>query len=205
MNTKEMILETARQLFNQHRSTNVSTKLIASEMGISPGNLYYYFRNKEEIIRCLYDQLSAAMDELFWDSEARKTEAGIVQFYKDFGRLQKHYRFFYLELSVLVRNDPVLLETYRRRSDRVRKQFNDVFLYWVSIGIMKPFKSEEERETLVLNVWTLGQLWITHADILDANIPPEAIQRGILRLHALLRPYFTASSNRKMERLLKQT
>ncbi|MDD2372232.1 MAG: TetR/AcrR family transcriptional regulator [Syntrophomonadaceae bacterium] len=203
MSTKEMILEAARQLFNEHRSTNVSTKVIAAEMGISPGNLYYHFRNKEEIIRCIYDQLSAAMDTLFWDSEARQSEAGIVQFYKDFGKLQKHYRFFYLELSVLVCNDPILLETYRQRSDRVMRQFNNVFLYWVSTGIMKKFKSDAEREMLVLNVWTLGQLWLTHADILDANIPPEVIQKGILRLHALLRPYFTAKTNKKMERLLQ--
>lgn len=203
MSTKEMILEAARQLFNEYRSTNVSTKVIAAEMGISPGNLYYHFRNKEEIIRCIYDQLSAAMDTLFWDSEARQSEAGIVQFYKDFGKLQKHYRFFYLELSVLVRNDPILLETYRQRSDRVMRQFNNVFLYWVSTGIMKKFKSDAEREMLVLNVWTLGQLWLTHADILDANIPPEVIQKGILRLHALLRPYFTAKTNKKMERLLQ--
>ncbi len=104
---------------------------------------------------------------------------------------------------MLVCNDPILLETYRQRSDRVMRQFNNVFLYWVSTGIMKKFKSDAEREMLVLNVWTLGQLWLTHADILDANIPPEVIQKGILRLHALLRPYFTAKTNKKMERLLQ--
>ena len=204
MNTREMILETARQLFNEHRSTNISTKQIAAAMGISPGNLYYYFTNKEEIIRHIYKKLSGAMSELFWDQEAKKTEDGITQFYNKLGWLQKHYSFFYLELSVLVRNDPELLEIYRKRSEEVIKRFSSVFDYWVSVGIMKAFKTKEEKEMLVLNSWTLGQLWMTHADMLDTNLPPEVIRISMLRIHHLLRPYFSNKSNKKLDKLMNQ-
>ena len=204
MNTKEMIIETSRQLFNEHRSTNVSTKLIAAEMGISPGNLYYHYGNKEEIIRCIYEKLSVEMDAIFFDPSGGIMEEGIAEFYKNLGWLQKHYRFFYLELSVLVRNDPILLQTYRLRSERLMEQFGRTFDAWVELDIMKPFKSPEEREMLVLNSWTLGQLWITHADILDENIPQELINQGIMRIHHLLRPYFTARTNKKLEALLRK-
>jgi len=204
VNTKEMIIETSRELFNEHRSTNVSTKLIAVEMGISPGNLYYHFSNKEEIIRCIYDQLSIEMDAIFYNPAGGILEEGIAEFYKKLAWLQKHYRFFYLELSVLVRNDPILLETYQRRSERVMEQCGRTFDAWVELGIMKPFKSAEEREMLVLNSWTLGQLWITHGDILDEKIPQELIMQGIMRVHHLLRPYFTARTNKKLEAMLRK-
>ena len=52
--TAERILETTLSLFNRFGELNVTTTLIASQMGISPGNLYYHFPTKEELINVLY-------------------------------------------------------------------------------------------------------------------------------------------------------
>ena len=52
--TREKILDVSLQLFNEKKASNVSTVQISAAMKISPGNLYYYFANKEELIRCLW-------------------------------------------------------------------------------------------------------------------------------------------------------
>ena len=65
MTTREKILDTALTLFNNEGTAAVSTNHIAEAAGISPGNLYYHFKNKEEIIRELFERLFAANDAAF--------------------------------------------------------------------------------------------------------------------------------------------
>ena len=65
MNTHNRILATALRLFNQSGTAAVSTNHIADALGISPGNLYYHFRNKEAIIRALFEQQFAQWDAAY--------------------------------------------------------------------------------------------------------------------------------------------
>src|SRR5215210_4307966 len=53
--TKERVLGAALRLFNEKGTAAVSTNHIAEAAGISPGNLYYHYRNKEEIIAGLWE------------------------------------------------------------------------------------------------------------------------------------------------------
>ena len=52
--TKTKILATALELFNNEGESSISSVDIASVMGISPGNLYYHYKGKDEIIVQLF-------------------------------------------------------------------------------------------------------------------------------------------------------
>jgi len=98
--TRERILETALALFNRLGEPNVTTADIADEMGISPGNLYYHFANKDEIISELYGQLERAIEPLFAVPPDRP--AGVedlwLLLHLRFERMWS-FRFFYRDLD----------------------------------------------------------------------------------------------------------
>ncbi|HGY0963944.1 TPA: TetR/AcrR family transcriptional regulator, partial [Vibrio cholerae] len=54
MKTKDRIVHAALELFNQQGERNITTNHIAAHIEISPGNLYYHFRNKQEIVRDIF-------------------------------------------------------------------------------------------------------------------------------------------------------
>src|SRR5687768_12674971 len=62
--TAERILEVTLALFNRFGAPNVSTTLIAAELGISPGNLYYHYPAKDELLGALFDRYTQHMHEL---------------------------------------------------------------------------------------------------------------------------------------------
>ena len=67
--TRERILDVSLELFNLKKASNVSTVQISAAMKISPGNLYYYYANKEEVIRCIWqermkDELEEMLEEI---------------------------------------------------------------------------------------------------------------------------------------------
>jgi len=59
--TKQRIVDTAERLFNEVGTGAVSTNQIAASMGISPGNLYYHFGNKDEIVVAALERLASAI------------------------------------------------------------------------------------------------------------------------------------------------
>ncbi|HZQ62917.1 MAG TPA: TetR/AcrR family transcriptional regulator [Casimicrobiaceae bacterium] len=97
--TRERILETSLELFNRFGEPNVTTGDIAVEMGISPGNLYYHFRNKEEITTELYAAFEGQVQPLLVSPEARSLTVDDLWLWLHlFLEAMERYRFLYRDL-----------------------------------------------------------------------------------------------------------
>lgn len=59
MRTRDLILEVALVLLNECGESIVTSVDLANEMNISPGNLYYHFKGKEQVVEELYAQFHA--------------------------------------------------------------------------------------------------------------------------------------------------
>ncbi|HEY5975523.1 MAG TPA: TetR/AcrR family transcriptional regulator, partial [Geobacteraceae bacterium] len=95
--TKSRILETAIELFNDKGTKAVTTNHIAAALGISPGNLYYHFRNKEEIIRAIFDQMDRVGLGDYGEIIAKNPAGSLAAMEETFMMIQRfnwRYRFF---------------------------------------------------------------------------------------------------------------
>lgn len=59
MSTRDLILDVALVLLNERGESIVTSVDLANEMNISPGNLYYHFKGKEQVVEELYAQFHA--------------------------------------------------------------------------------------------------------------------------------------------------
>ena len=108
--TAQRILETALDLFNRFGEPNVSTTLVAAELGISPGNLYYHYPAKDELINRLYEAYEAELDELLHASEGVHDVEDAWFFMHSLFELIWRHRFLYRDLNDLLSKNR-LLET----------------------------------------------------------------------------------------------
>lgn len=97
MKTRDRILFTARQLFNERGYGNVPTADLAEHLGMSEGNLWYHFKSKRALLEALSEQFATEIEVRL----AVKPLAGddIIEAYADLlGRLMlelRHNRFLY--------------------------------------------------------------------------------------------------------------
>ena len=109
--TAERILDTTLELFNRFGEPNISTTLISAELGISPGNLYYHYPAKEELITRLYDRYDAALTELLRAADDVRNVEDAWLFFHMLFELIWPYRFLYRDLNDLLSNNRKLEST----------------------------------------------------------------------------------------------
>src|SRR5438477_10364104 len=100
--TAERILEVSLDLFNRFGEPNVSTTLISAELNISPGNLYYHYPAKDELINALFDRYERALSELLNASDGVRDVEDAWFFMHTLFELIWQHRFLYRDLNDLL-------------------------------------------------------------------------------------------------------
>lgn len=108
--TAQRILETALALFNRFGEPQTSTTLIASELGISPGNLYYHYPAKDKLVSALFAQYEQALAELLPAGGGVQDVEDAWFFMHSLFELVWQYRFLYHDLNNLLSRNRQLEE-----------------------------------------------------------------------------------------------
>ena len=204
MNTKERIIATAIDLFNLHGTKAISTNHIAKEMGISPGNLYYHFRSKNDIIRSISDNFSNELGSVFniQLDTIPDFSSNLTTLFNRFFKIQQSYQFLFLEGVHLTKQDSRVLDNYTKLRRLINKGYHDLLSNLVKIKIMKR-QSLNIIDDLLDAQWIIMWYWINHT-ILDRNTYDDfQIKKGIKLSFSIIKPQLTSIGKVAFDRTLQ--
>ena len=186
--TRQRILDASLVMFNAQGEPNVTTNHIADELEISPGNLYYHFRNKDDIIEQLFARYETRMDDALAPPDGRLP--GLEDIW-----LQLHlvfeciwdYRFLYRDLvDILTRNRRLRLR-FARILKRADEQAHQVMRGLVQAGVMRA--SADEVDAAATNILVIATFWLNYAAARGDKDERASIRDGIVQVMMLIAPF----------------
>jgi AcrR family transcriptional regulator len=190
MKTRERILATALRLFNESGTGAVSTNHIAEGLGISPGNLYYHFRNKEEIIRALFEQQFARWDQgNSLPDDRMPTLADLQGLVRATFVTAWEYRFMYRELIALLRRDEQLHRRWVEIRARGFTGFRELVDLFVAAGVLHDPSDPAVVTRLAELVWLISEFWLASVEVSGETVDAAQMERGVELMLQVLDPF----------------
>lgn len=189
MKTRDRILETARQLFNDEGLAQVSTNRIATELDISPGNLHYHFKRKEDLVSWL---LRRFMETLRPFVDAHRSVEALDDFWVTLHlalEATDHYRFLLRDADFLLLEFPGLIRSMRELTAQRVAAMRAVLDKLRGVGVIAA--TDEQVATLALHSVLASTAWHSFENLLPPPAPPAPGGSHAVAYHllVLLSPY----------------
>ncbi len=200
--TRERILAVSLALFNARGEAHVTTGMIADELEISPGNLYYHFRNKDQIVERLFDRfeerISIALPETAGDAAA--IEDLWLYLHLMFEAIWD-YRFLYRNLDDILGRNRRLREHFNRIVEAKLAAVEALCLALGRSGLLTA--SPGEIRALATNVLVVATYWLNFRAVRGGRdgADPRAPGAGAFQVMSLVAPYLAGEARRHFERL----
>ena len=203
--TAERILEVTLALFNRFGEPNVSTTLISAELGISPGNLYYHYPGKDEIINALFDRFEHDLNELLNASDGVRNVEDAWFFMHSLFELIWQYRFLYRDLNDLLSKNRRLethFQAVLKNKTRSVKELLDGMSRAGSVQIdARELEATATSMVVVLTYWLSFEYVRDPRRALEPENAQSALLRGAQHVLNLLAPYLESSQREHLLQL----
>ena len=203
--TAERILEVTLDLFNRFGEPNVSTTLISAELRISPGNLYYHYPAKDELINSLFDRYERALNELLPAADNVGNVEDAWLFFHMLFELIWNHRFLYRDLNDLLSKNRRLETHFQFVLKNKGKAVMSLLDGLARSGAVKIERNElEPVSTAMVVVLTY---WLSYEYVRDPRraLEPEsaaaALNRGAFHVLSLLMPHLDPASRAHLQTL----
>jgi AcrR family transcriptional regulator len=186
--TRQRILDTSLAMFNTQGEPHVTTNHIADELEISPGNLYYHFRNKDDIIEQLFGGYEQRIDTALGAPPDRlpNLEDIWLQLHLVFECIWD-YRFLYRDLVDILSRNRRLRIRFARILKRADDSAHQVMRGLTQGGVMRA--SATELDAAATNILVIATFWLNYAAVRGEKDEQAAIRAGIVQVMMLLAPF----------------
>lgn len=202
MKTKEKILFKALELFNEKGYNTITTRHIAAEINISPGNLHYHFKHSEDIIKILFTELVVKMDALL--NTVKKVEFktldDLYQFTFSTCEIFYSYRFIFVNFIDILKEIPEIKSQYESIHSSRKEEFQLIFSGFQKNNILRKDVPDFIMDSLVQQMFIIADNWLTHNRLILKLDQEDAVRHYSLLQMNLFYPFL----NREQQQLYEQ-
>lgn len=205
VSNRERIIESAIALMGE-QGGGVGTSQIAAHLKISPGNLYYHFANREEIVREVLARLRKELAAtLAIPASGEVDEEQLVAYYSNGAMVLWRYRFLVSSALELTQRDPDLSKEFRAFSIEGMEAVRQIIVKVVRRAPGVVAADAQDCANLAENMWVLWNGWPRHAEFYRINerVDQAAIAHGLEQIASTLAPYVDAEYHHRVREGLR--
>lgn len=159
--TKQRILRAARLLFNQQGVANVSQRAISNHIAISPGNLTYHFKKREEIVSALYDELASELRSIMAGLDvSNATFQLLFDIEKAMNKVLFDNRFFIVDFNQVTRMNETIRKDYAQLTQERERLIRSLLDQFIVNGWLRKEDLPNEYDFLIIRFQLFSDYWL---------------------------------------------
>ncbi|MGH8285050.1 MAG: TetR/AcrR family transcriptional regulator [Steroidobacteraceae bacterium] len=203
--TPQRIVERAVELFNEHGVKAISLNRIAESLNISPGNLHYHYRTKDDVILAIFERLKNDPSQVSERDCLTPTLAHMRWMFERYSSLVWRYRFFFRELSALTEEIPLVRHRYFENRRERMAALEHFFETLIDVGVMRRPEPPATVALLVALSWMVSDHWIFYQDADHDRFDKHLIDTGFDLVMTLFQPYLSVSPAESLQLRTRST
>ncbi len=199
--TKEKIILKSLEMFNDQGVENITTRHIASELGMSQGNLHYHYPNKNEILKVLFKNFLMELKEAEEFDGKEFTHQLMFKSMSNNFRIMEEYRLFFQQNEVIWRRVPQIKIDLISLLNRKKEEIIQIISLFKKEGKFRPNISADQVNSLAEQfIFTISS-WLTAKNYSVSRNSSDYYSKFLFRLWL---PYLHEDEMKKWEKHLKK-
>lgn len=194
--TKEAILESGLRILNARGLTALSTRAVAEDLALSPGNVSYHFPRKESLVLALVMRHGERNERRL--RREVSTLGDFLEMFRELFRGQQQYRGLLLALPDIMETFMEIRQHYRRVEKTRRQRLLGLLVELRQRRVL--VAQDRDLSRLVSHITFIARFWIAEARVSYAKQGEQRVVGHYLALIAdAMASYASASARADLE------
>ena len=182
---KQYILDSSIKIFNERGFEALNLHELAALLNMSRGNLAYHYKDKDELLKAIVEQMSEKIEADRASSRQFPSFENLHNEVQLYYKYQKEYAFIFLNSNVM--NHPNVIEHFREMTEKTIKANQSTMIYSMRSGNLKPEPIPGLYNNIATTTWMLAFYWLSQ-QMIRGNM---ATEDGEKMIWSLLVPHLT--------------